>query len=516
MMLLPLLARAWSAGRFGIELYDAFGALYSLEAARALMQERVQRRAESFLSLCRAIFSNPGTPYHWLLEGAGYTWERVRELVRARGLEGTLAQLATEGVYLDINEFKGKKPVVRGGRTRHFSASEVDSPQTASLDVQSSGSSGRPMSSLFGISALRLQASFVRLVADVLHVGHLPVVLYYPFWTGMVHLFTFTLAGSPPAAWFSQVPVKPVWRPGLDRRLVIPRLVAALRSTRFPARRFADIHHPAPLASWLHQSCPHGALVATYPASALHLLRAARAEAIDLPPLTFAVGGEPITDRKRAILENAGHRVFPVYGAVETGRIALGCLRPKTSDDMHVLVDRLAVVNGTWPRDGGGTRRGALLVTTLSPSAHKVLLNVETGDSGVLEDRACACPWEDLGLSLHIHSVRSFEKLTMEGMTFMAEALGDLVESVLPAQFGGSAADYQFREEEGPDGLTRLVLLVDPTISVDERLLHGATLAAVRAKPGADGMVELLDRASTLTIRRESPQSISGKILPLR
>lgn len=509
--------RLRSAGRFGIELFDAFASPYSLEEARTLMRDRIEQRTESFLSLCRtAIYSSPNTPYRWLLEGAGYTWERLAASVRGRGLERALAQLAADGVYLDINEFKGKKAVVRGGRTLRFSAADVDLAQPGALTVQSSGSRGRPLSSLFGIEALRLQASFLPLVADALQVRHRPVVLYLPPSTGLVHLITFTLAGFPPAAWFSQLPVEPMWRPGPDRRLLMPRLAAALRSTRLPARRFADVRHPAPLAAWLRRHCSRGAMVVTFPASALRLLRAAGEDGIPLPPLTFALGGEPITERKRTLLEDAGHRVFPFYGAVETGRIALGCPRPSASDDMHVLLDRIAVISGDWPVSAGGSRRDVLLVTSLSPSAHKLLLNVETGDTGVMEERACGCPWDALGLLLHLHSVRSFEKLTLEGMTFMVETIGDLVEAILPERFGGSAADYQFFEEEGPDGLTRLVLLVDPAISADESLLHQVTLDAIRAHPGVDGMVELLDRASAITIRRESPRPVSGKVLPLR
>lgn len=516
------MVRPWtrlaSTARLGVGLFEAFGSPYTLQDAGVLMHERIKQRAESFLSLLRTtVYSIPASPYRWLLETAGYPWERVRTLVRAGGLERTLAELATSGVYLDINEFKGKKPVIRDGRTLNFADADVDLVHGASLLVESSGSHGRPLASFFGINALRLQASFLPLVVDVLRSIHLPVVLYYPFATGLVHLIAFTLAGLPPAAWFSQLPVKQVWHSGPDRQLLIARLAALLRSIHLPPRRFADIQHPASLASWLHRHCPHGALIGTFPGSAVRLLRAARDEAVQLPPLTFLLGGEPVSDRKRAFLEEASHRVFPWYSSVETGRIALGCARPRLSDDMHVLVDRIAIVVKSGSLVTPRTDQGSLLITTLSPSAHKFLLNVETGDRGTLDESPCGCPWEKLGLRLHLHTVRSFEKLTPEGMTFMADTLGDLVETALPTQFGGSAADYQFAEEEvGPNGLTRLVLFVDPAIAADERRLYQATMDAIRADPDGDGMVELLNRADTLTIRREMPRPVSGKLLPVR
>jgi hypothetical protein len=98
-----LRTRVASAGRFGIALFHAFGNPYSLDEARACRDHRSRQ-----------------------------------------GLDAGLGQLAADGVYLDINEFKGKKPLIRRGRTRHFSPTELDVAQGASVPIQSSGSSGRP------------------------------------------------------------------------------------------------------------------------------------------------------------------------------------------------------------------------------------------------------------------------------------------------------------------------------------------------------------------------------------
>ena len=54
--------------------------------------------------------------------------------------------------------------------------------------------------------------------------------------------------------------------------------------------------------------------------------------------------------------------------------------------------------------------------------------------------------------------IRSYEKLTGEGVTFMGSELLTLLEKILPGKFGGSVSDYQLVEEEA-GGATRVSLL---------------------------------------------------------
>ena len=89
----------------------------------------------------------------------------------------------------------------------------------------------------------------------------------------------------------------------------------------------------------------------------------------------------------------------------------------------------------------------ALLVTALRPACPKVLLNTGIGDSAVMERRRCGCIFDELGYDLHLHTVRSFEKLTGEGATFLGVDVIHVLEEILPAEFGGSLADYQLLEE---------------------------------------------------------------------
>jgi hypothetical protein len=104
------------------------------------------------------------------------------------------------------------------------------------------------------------------------------------------------------------------------------------------------------------------------------------------------------------------------------------------------------------------------MMTTTHATAPRFLLNVENGDYATLITRDCGCLLHKVGFTQHIHSVRSFEKMTGEGMNYAAGDLFDLLETQIPSEFGGGAGDYQLVEEEDERGQTRLTLLVHPDI----------------------------------------------------
>ena len=73
---------------------------------------------------------------------------------------------------------------------------------------------------------------------------------------------------------------------------------------------------------------------------------------------------------------------------------------------------------------------------------------IETGsaldpvDYAVISHPHCGCPWEEMGYTQQLHTIRSYEKLTSEGMHFVGTDLIAVVEEVLPARFGGAPTDY--------------------------------------------------------------------------
>jgi hypothetical protein len=145
------------------------------------------------------------------------------------------------------------------------------------------------------------------------------------------------------------------------------------------------------------------------------------------------------------------------------------------------------------------------------------MLNVEVDDYGVLEERRCGCAVGELGLTLHLRGIRSYSKLTTEGMNYVGDELVTLVESVLPGRFGGSSSDYQLVEEE-VDGLTRVGIVVSPRLgAMDEAAVVETVLASLSTGPSYRAMMASIWRdAGTLRVLRQEPHATeSAKVLPL-
>jgi hypothetical protein len=135
-----------------------------------------------------------------------------------------------------------------------------------------------------------------------------------------------------------------------------------------------------------------------------------------------------------------------------------------------------------------------------------------------LTRRDCGCLLEKTGLSLHLHHIRSFEKLTSEGMNFFYGDLYELFESVFPGEFGGGPGDYQLREEEDKTGQTRLTLVVHPEVkALDERRILARLKAELSKRSRGDRfMADVWANAGTFNLKRAVPYaSPRGKILPL-
>jgi len=90
----------------------------SPEEARTILRRRLEHRDADFLALVgRVIYRSVGSPYRKLLELAGCEYGDLTKLVTKDGVEGALRTLFRHGVYLTVDEFKGRRPVVRGTST---------------------------------------------------------------------------------------------------------------------------------------------------------------------------------------------------------------------------------------------------------------------------------------------------------------------------------------------------------------------------------------------------------------
>ena len=115
------------------------------EEAHTVLRERLKNRNANFLAMVRhAIYGNPASPYRRLLELAGCEYGDMERLVQHEGLEGTLRALYRKGVYLTVEESKGRRPVVRGSATFEFPPRQLHDPRVvADMVATSSGSRGR-------------------------------------------------------------------------------------------------------------------------------------------------------------------------------------------------------------------------------------------------------------------------------------------------------------------------------------------------------------------------------------
>ncbi|MDP2689482.1 MAG: hypothetical protein Q8P48_05150, partial [Deltaproteobacteria bacterium] len=254
----------------------------------------------------------------------------------------------------------------------------------------------------------------------------------------------------------------------------------------------------------------------TQASSGVRVCIAAKEGGLDISGTFFCLGGEPYSEAQAEVLSYAGCRVVNRYSMAELGNIGIACATPDRFDDIHLITDKIAVIKRQKLLGDGEMSVGALVYTTVLPSCPKLMLNVESDDYGTLEERSCGCPLGGLGFTTHLSQIRSYEKLTSGGVTFLGTELMRLVEEVLPKRFGGHPTDYQLAEEE-EGGLPRVNIVVSPRVGdVDENALLSAMLQALRAYPGGDIMSEQWEQGQTLrVVRREPYTTASAKILPL-
>jgi hypothetical protein len=208
--------------------------------------------------------------------------------------------------------------------------------------------------------------------------------------------------------------------------------------------------------------------------------------------------------------------VITDYGSIELPHMAFGCASGAEADDAHLSRNLYAAIERQRRVIEDGPLVDALLLTTLQPYAPKVAINAELGDTAEIAERDCGCLLGSLGMHTHLSNIRSFEKLSSEGTTFARGNVGEILEGLLPARFGGTALDYQLVEEEA-EGSTVLVLRVDPSVGpLDEGTVRGVLLDAM-ARGGIVGeyQARLLERAASIVVRRLPPiVTQAGKVLP--
>jgi hypothetical protein len=342
-----------------------------------------------------------------------------------------------------------------------------------------------------------------------------------PDGSGLNNLLRSAGCGQRVDRWFSHLATRELRR-SLKYRLATHGTVAVGRLVGHPLPwpEFVPTDRAIVVARWAAEALrAHGrCLILTTVSRALRVCLAAEAAGLDLTGAVFQGGGEPPTPAKTQALARTGARQFPTYSLTEAGRIGVGCGRPVDENDIHLMRDAFALLQHPRRVPGAGITVASFHLTSLLPSAPKILINVEIDDYGLVEERACGCPLEACGLTTHLREIRSFSKLTGEGVTLVGSEMVRILEEVLPAAFGGSPLDYQLVEEEAEDGLTRLSLVVSPRIALpgDAAVIETVLAALGDGSVAADQARVIWGRAGTLRVKRMEPVLTGrGKLLPL-
>jgi hypothetical protein len=252
---------------------------------------------------------------------------------------------------------------------------------------------------------------------------------------------------------------------------------------------------------------------------ALRVCIAAQEKGINLQGVTFMGGGEPPTPAKVKVINSAGARHVSNYTILEVGHIGTLCIKPMDTNDIHFFKDTVALIQHPRLVPASKITVDAFHFTTLLLTSPKLMLNVESDDYGVIENRSCGCPLESYGFTDHIRHIRSFRKLTGEGVTLVGSEMVHILEEVLPARFGGSPLDYQLLEEEDEQGFTRLSLLVSLKIEIkDEKEVTKTVLQALgKGSFSADLARAIWTQAGSLRVKRMNPTwTAGGKLMPLQ
>jgi hypothetical protein len=488
----------------------------------AALREQMEHREERFLEMAeRRVFANPSNPYHELFRLAGCTSSDLAESVKHRGLESTLQQLAAEGVYLGHDEFKGKTPLVRAGRHIEFSPDAMLNPVSRGyIENVSSGSRSASTPSRKSIEWQTCRDAYDQLrtrefALETRVRGLVQPVL--PSSNGLRNSIDAARAGGKIERWFS---VSGGLRDSGHYRALTHCVVAFGRSlgASIPWPTYLPPNDFLPVAKWIAQHRREARLCAirSFVSPAVRVVAAARQAGLDISGTIFFVGGEALTESKRASIAQAGCDAYPQYAISELGAVGAACRHMKSGNCVHLHTDAIAVISRVRQAPLSGQDVNSLLFTTLLPYASPALINCEMDDSGVLEPATCRCEYFAAGLTTQVRDIFSYGKLTGQGITLFGSDVVTILEYALPRRFGGGPGDYQLVEHEG-GGQTELVLRVSPrTGAASTSEVHTFFLSELRKCYGGSLATRLWKHSSGFSVTLEEPCATpGGKVLPL-
>ena len=215
-------------------------------------------RNRAFLERVASFSGLAGHPYCSMLRLSGWSVEKLQRRLPEAGLEQTLRDMAQDGVWLEADEVKCRKALVRHGEEIPFSPLDLDHVRGPSVPLGSSGTSGPRTKNPLDLDGFELQASYKRTMLSALGALEWPLLLYYPAPSaaGIAQLLAFALAGKPPDAWFCHLPESQSAHLPWSRWLRVLAAIASATGVRLPLPELAAVEEPEPLLAWLRQRAP--------------------------------------------------------------------------------------------------------------------------------------------------------------------------------------------------------------------------------------------------------------------
>src|SRR5579885_1795052 len=179
------------------------------DQCRRMLTSGLENRDESFLRIIeRGIYANPRSPYRKLLLHAGVEFGDIAQLLHQLGIERTLDRLYDEGVYVTLDEFKGRRPIRRRGLEFPVRPQDFDNPLLAKhYEGRSSGSRSAGTRVIIDLDLLTQEAAYFHYFLTVFNLAERPIGSWRevpPVTAGMKLLLRYAKLGKSVERWFAQ------------------------------------------------------------------------------------------------------------------------------------------------------------------------------------------------------------------------------------------------------------------------------------------------------------------------
>jgi hypothetical protein len=265
-------------------------------------------------------------------------------MIAGKGLENSLKALREAGVFVSFEEFKGRKPIVRGGKTLSVEPGDFDNPYLKGhYQSRSGGSTGVGTRVTQDLDHYAAKAPHFLIAGRVHNLLGSPVALWHgvlPDGSGIGVTLTQAKIGNVPIKWFTPIGKQNI-KPNIKYNFATNSIVQTARvlGCPFPRPEIVHLDHAHVIARWLEKTIrKYGScMVRTLTSMAMRVCLAARNNSIDLTGVTFVGGGEPVTPAKVSAILDVGARFVPVYVFLLKEAMSGGGVRGHTITVMSIF-----------------------------------------------------------------------------------------------------------------------------------------------------------------------------------